>query len=158
MENTKTDYTEKLFIKIFEYGNENSGSLMYDRFLHDFDKDVKEFKNSLCTIDLNKWNKYFYSEPLKELKKKINDNRNFVSATQELNISKSSIHYEMNVFNSKQLAFISEVLNSLKIHFYFSVYSNDPESVAVNFFLDIQDVKQAAENIGFVESDESKFL
>ena len=80
MENTKTDYTEKLFIKIFEYGNENSGSLMYDRFLHDFDKDVKEFKNSLCTIDLNKWNKYFYSEPLKELKKKINDNRNFVSA------------------------------------------------------------------------------
>ena len=47
------------FCRIFEYGNENSGVLMYKRFIEQFNSNIELFKNDLCAIDEWKWNRYF---------------------------------------------------------------------------------------------------
>jgi len=47
------------FIKIFEYGNENSGLIMYDRFTKRYGGNVAAFFADLCDIDARKWQRYF---------------------------------------------------------------------------------------------------
>lgn len=51
--------TVGIFYEIFDYGNENSGVLMFKRFKKQFNSDIELFKNHLCSIDRAKWDKYF---------------------------------------------------------------------------------------------------
>jgi len=48
----------KDFCLIFEYGSENSGFLMYTRFVNQFNRDIEAFKDSLCQIDRDKLERY----------------------------------------------------------------------------------------------------
>ena len=42
------------FERIFGYGNENSGKLLYDRFEKEHNRNIISFYLSLCEIDTNK--------------------------------------------------------------------------------------------------------
>ena len=55
----KTQLTLSDFCRIFDYGNGNSGELMYKRFTEQFNSNVELFKAHLCTIDQWKWDRYF---------------------------------------------------------------------------------------------------
>lgn len=47
------------FIAIFDYGDDNSGKIMWDRFTKKYNYSVTNFEADLCEIDRNKWDKYF---------------------------------------------------------------------------------------------------
>jgi hypothetical protein len=51
-------FTLKNFRLIFEYGNENSGQLMFDRFVKDYKRNEKAFIQYLCDIDMAKFDKF----------------------------------------------------------------------------------------------------
>lgn len=51
--------TVGIFCDIFDYGDENSGVLMFKRFKNQFNSDIELFKNHLCSIDRAKYDKYF---------------------------------------------------------------------------------------------------
>jgi len=46
------------FTQIFEYGNENSGLLMYNRFQDEYKRNIIKFYLSLCEIDRMKFYRY----------------------------------------------------------------------------------------------------
>ncbi len=64
------NYTLDIFKLIFEYGNENSGELMYKRFTEQYNSNADEFINDLCQIDRAKWDLFFYA--INDLLQKLN--------------------------------------------------------------------------------------
>lgn len=55
-EEMKENLPERVFYEIFEYGNENSGYLMYNRYKQ---MGLEKFVDDLCQIDLWKWEDYW---------------------------------------------------------------------------------------------------
>jgi hypothetical protein len=51
-------FTLKNFMLIFEYSHENSGQLMWHRFVNDCKRNEKAFINDLCDIDRAKFDKW----------------------------------------------------------------------------------------------------
>lgn len=55
--------TKTICRQIFKYGDgENSGDLMYDRFYHDYKKDIVSFYLSLCEIDRAKFYRFIFTK------------------------------------------------------------------------------------------------
>ena len=59
MKHTMVNLTIENFIACFDYGDENSGELLFDRFQKDSKGDIENFYDSLCEIDRMKFDKYF---------------------------------------------------------------------------------------------------
>jgi hypothetical protein len=96
--------TKEVFTKIFDYGHENSGSLMWDRFVNQFGCNVALFEDHLCTIDRRKWDKHFQAIELKALKlesiKRMIDNNLDMQERIRKNLTFSRLQI-MEFFDSK---------------------------------------------------------